>query len=101
MHLYIFIEHVMYIMTFDFVKKKKTKTHSRRVKSLLCHIQINGESCTVKLTLLSQTSLALEYVASNVALVVKNLPANAGDIRVTGSIPELGRSSGRGNGNPL
>ena len=25
MHLYIFIEHVMYIMTFDFVKKKKQK----------------------------------------------------------------------------
>ena len=31
-------------------------------------------------------------------LVVKNLPANAGD---TGSIPGLGRSSGEGNGNPL
>lgn len=48
----------MYIMTFDF--EKKTKTHSRQVKSLSCHIQINGESCTVKLTLFSQTSLALE-----------------------------------------
>ena len=32
---------------------------------------------------------------------VKNLPANAGDIRDTGSIPELGRSPGRGHGNPL
>ena len=30
--------------------------------------------------------------------VVKNLPANAGD---TGSIPELGRSPGGGNGTPL
>ena len=30
--------------------------------------------------------------------VVKNLPANAGD---TVSIPELGRSPGEGNGNPL
>ena len=30
--------------------------------------------------------------------VVKNLPANAGDI---GSIPGLGRSSGAGNGNLL
>ena len=28
--------------------------------------------------------------ASQVVLVVKNLPANAGDIRDTGSIPELG-----------
>ena len=30
--------------------------------------------------------------------VVKNLPANAGDM---GSIPGLGRSLGGGNGNPL
>ena len=30
--------------------------------------------------------------------VVKNLPANAGD---AGSVPELGRSPGEGNGNPL
>ena len=29
---------------------------------------------------------------------VKNLPASAGD---TGLIPELGRSPGKGNGNPL
>ena len=34
-------------------------------------------------------------------LVVKNLPANAGDIRDSGSVPGLGRSSGGGNGNPL
>ena len=30
--------------------------------------------------------------------VVKNLPANAGDV---GSIPGSGRSPGEGNGNPL
>ena len=39
--------------------------------------------------------------ASQVALVVKNLPANAGDIRDSGSIPELGRSPGEGIGYPL
>ena len=42
--------------------------------------------------------------ASLVALVVKNLPANAGDVRDTrdmGSIPGLGRALGEGNGNPL
>ena len=33
--------------------------------------------------------------------VVKNLPANAGDIRDAGSIPGLGRSPGLGNGNLL
>ena len=36
-----------------------------------------------------------------VALVVKNLPVNAGDTRDVGSIPESGRFSGGGNGNPL
>ena len=39
--------------------------------------------------------------ASQVVIVVKNLPANAGDIRDTGSIPGLGRSPGGGNGNPF
>ena len=34
-------------------------------------------------------------------LVVKNLLANTGDLRDTGSIPGLGRSPGEGNGNPL
>ena len=34
-------------------------------------------------------------------LVVKNLPATAGDIRAAGSIPGLGRSPGGGHGNPL
>ena len=39
--------------------------------------------------------------ASQVALVVKNLPANVGDISDTDSIPGWGRSPGGGNGNPL
>ena len=34
-------------------------------------------------------------------LVVKNLPANARDIRDADSIPGVGRSPGEGNGNPL
>ena len=33
--------------------------------------------------------------------VVKNPPANAGDKRDAGSIPESGRSPGGGHGNPL
>ena len=33
--------------------------------------------------------------------MVKNPSANAGNLRDTGSIPELGRSSGGGHGNPL
>ena len=38
---------------------------------------------------------------SQIALVVKNLPANAGDTRDVRSIPGLGRSPGVGNGNLL
>ena len=34
-------------------------------------------------------------------LVVKNPPANAGDKRDAGLIPELGRLPGKGKGNPL
>ena len=33
--------------------------------------------------------------------MAKNLPANAGDTRDMGSIPESGRCPGVGNGNPL
>ena len=36
-----------------------------------------------------------------VALVVKNMPDNAGNITDMGSIPGLGRSPGEENGNPL
>ena len=39
--------------------------------------------------------------ASQVALVVKSLPANTRDVRDTGLIPGSGRSSGGGQGNPL
>ena len=39
--------------------------------------------------------------ASQAALVVKNLPANAEDARVMSSIPGSGRSPAVGNGNPL
>ena len=33
--------------------------------------------------------------------MIKNLPANAGEVRDASSIPGLGRSPGEGNGNPL
>ena len=39
--------------------------------------------------------------ASQVLLVVKNLPARAGDRRDADLIPGLGRSPGEGHGNPL
>ena len=38
---------------------------------------------------------------NQVGLLVKNLPANAGDLRNVGLIPGSGRSPEGGNGNPL
>ena len=52
--------------------------------------------------LLSKLALTVQlHGASHVALVVKNPPANSGDIRDEGSIPVSVRSPGEGNGNPL
>ena len=48
-----------------------------------------------------QTEIKI-YVSNNqVALVVKNLPANAGDLRDVGSIPGSERFPGGAHGNPL
>ena len=41
------------------------------------------------------------FGVSQVALVVKNPPANARDAKDVGLIPGLGGSSGEGNGNPF
>ena len=40
-------------------------------------------------------------MASQVALVIKNPPANVGDLRDVSSIPGLGRSLGEKNGYPF
>ena len=45
--------------------------------------------------------LAVGSAASQVALVVKNLPVSAGDIGGVGPIPGSGRSPGGGHGHPL
>ena len=50
---------------------------------------------------MSLGSVTGDLWASQVVLVVKNLPANAGDIRHMGSIPGLGRSPRGRHGNPL
>ena len=42
-----------------------------------------------------------EFWASQVALVGKNTPASAGDVRDAGSVPGSGSSPRRGHGNPL
>ena len=49
----------------------------------------------------SQWACVLHWGGSHEALVVKNLPANAGHIRDLGLIPGLGISPGGRHGNPL
>ena len=45
--------------------------------------------------------VAQDLRASQMELLVKNLPTNAGDLRDASSIPGSGRSPGGGHGNPL
>ena len=49
----------------------------------------------------SMTLNLKDTVVVQTVLLVKNPPANAGDIRDAGSMPGSGRSPGVGNGNPL
>ena len=58
-----------------------------------------AESDTTKRLTHTHTHTHTQYRASQVALVVKNPPANAGDIRDMSSIPGLGRSPGGVHGN--
>ena len=43
----------------------------------------------------------IPFQGASVALVVKNLPTSAGDVRHLGSIPGSGKSPGGGHDNPL
>ena len=60
--------------------------------------------CTVCISLLCRLKEIFLLPPKNlfqVAPVVKNLPAKAGDLRDAGLIPGSGRPPGEGNGNPL
>ena len=52
---------------------------------------------TIHLYLLNNANNTIHQTAFPGGTVVKNLPANAGDVRDTGSIPGSGRSPGGGN----
>ena len=51
--------------------------------------------------LLCTKHITNKNLASQVALVVNNLPTSAGDLRDSGLTPGSGRSPGGGHGNPL
>ena len=73
---------------------------------VLCSV-VSGNLDPPSFLLTAVVVLGREYIKSSyflwapqVALVVKNLPANAGDKRDVGLIPGLGRSPGGGHDNP-
>ena len=65
--------------------------------SLLCLGEFSWSSSPDKPSILDYMLMG----ATQVVLVMKNLPANAGDVRDLVSTPGSGRSPGRDNGNPL
>ena len=73
-------------------RKKWTRLGGKRSRGCL---PAPGLSCS------SQSGDSGWHGTSQVALVVKNPPVNAGDISDGGSIPGLGRSPGGEQGNPL
>ena len=59
------------------------------------------ESDTTEATKQQQQQQGTSYRASQMVLVIKNLPANAVDTGDVGLIPGSGRSPGGAQGNPL
>ena len=93
----------------DFPASLRDKSPLPGSGSLLCPLQpcdVGGNHTSLR-TSVSSSLLwvygitALLPLASQVVLVVKNLPVSAGDTRDSGSISRLGRSPGGGNGNRL
>ena len=70
------------------------------LKSIPIKKQNKQKDTSESLSILDLSVLKREG-ASQVALLVKNLSANAGNIRDLGSIPGSGGSPGGGHGNPL
>ena len=74
------------------------------VSARLLVLRVRGSQLSFFLlnAILTNSIISLDrFSASQVALVVKNLPTNAGDVSGMGSVPGSGRSPGEGHGNPL
>ena len=76
------------------IRKEEVKL-SLFADGMILYIE-NPKDATEKLLVLIN-----EYRASQLSLMIKNLPANTGDIKDGGSIPQSGRFPAGGHGNPL
>ena len=104
-HAFIFITQVCWNVFLHFLLSRRSwqqGTNNQATKVTLCGSLVQPfpvlppHCCLVVFS--AVTGLCLTF---QVALVVSNLPANAGDLRDVGSIPGLVRSLGGGHGNPL
>ena len=76
------------------------RPHGLQPTRLLCPWDSPGKNTGVGCHVLLQGCIYLLPIYSQVALVVKDWTANAGDIGDTGSVPGSGRSAEGGNGKP-
>ena len=83
-----------------FLAKKENKCICFKWKRLKADIS-EPSSLQGSLGTSSWEQLLVQIRASQVVLVIKNPLAKAGNMRDVSSIPESGRSSGGGDGNPL
>ena len=84
-------ERYLYIYVFsNFTETTDTKKYKFKVYCMLFDTFIN---CNI--------NYIYKFINYSVALAVKKLPANSGDLRDIGLIPGSGRSPGEGHGNPL
>ena len=84
-------ERYLYIYVFsNFTETTDTKKYKFKVYCMLFDTFIN---CNI--------NYIYKFINYSVALAVKKLPANSGDLRDIGLIPGSGRSPGGGHGNPL
>ena len=83
-----------------------------RIVHLQHRMRVSGKNCTRGTGKLLYVTIYLDFMHIYIHIhthtwgfpggsVVKNLPANAGDLGKTGSIPASGRSPRGENGNPL
>ena len=81
-----------------YYKVKKCSKNNREASKKCINNQNGSHNNNLSIKINKDSS---GFWASQVALVVKNPPASAGDIRDVGLIPGLGRAPGGGHGNLL
>ena len=85
-------------MNFSYIK---ARTGWSRAGVAVMFLKVLKEPDSFHLIAPQTSGCNLPLGASQAAIVVKNPPANAGDITEVSSTPGSGRSPGGGNGNPL